>query len=86
MATHWTRFQDEEERAKNVYEQIDAVMSTMNGHEACGHSDEEENVEWLCELLKALTGVTSDGSYDPDVATVGRNAARRWLRGVGYVT
>lgn len=86
MAERRTRFHDEEERVKKTYEEIDTLLVVMNGREACGSSDEEENVEQLAELLMRLTGTCADASHDPDVATIGRMAALRWLRAIGYVT
>jgi hypothetical protein len=82
MTHRWTRFQDETERQKKVYEDLDVVLATAVGND---RADEKQTVEEFCELVKSLTGVTSDGSYDPDTATVGRCAARQWLRRVGYI-
>lgn len=69
---------------KNVYENIDAVLNAMNGREAC-YDDERENLEWLTELVKALTGLNSNGYLNPDIAKTGRVAALQWLRAIGYV-
>jgi hypothetical protein len=71
---------------KDIYENIDVVLSAMNGHEACGRSGERENLEWLAELVKALTGLNSNGHLNDDTARTGRAAALQWLRAVGYIT
>jgi len=70
--------------AKDVYENIDVVLAAMNGREAC-YDDECENIEWLVALVKALTGLDSNGHLNPDVAKTGRAAALQWLRTAGYV-
>lgn len=85
--TDRTRFPDGAERAKKVYEDIDVVFAGVVGGTLSGDcADEERAVEEFCELLKALTGITSRGYYDSRVALVGREAARRWLRATGYVS
>jgi hypothetical protein len=81
-----TRFQNEAELVKDTCEDIDVVLSAMNGREACGTFEERENREWLAKLIMTLAGITSTGAHDPDLAYVGRAAALRWLRGRGYVT
>jgi hypothetical protein len=81
-----TRFPDGAERAKNVYEDIDVVFASVVAGALSGDCADEERMVEFCELLKALTGITSNGSYDPDVAEVGREAARRWLRATEYVS
>jgi len=79
----WTRFPDEVERTKKVYEEISVVLATSVGND---RADEETTMEEFCELIKALTGIDLHGAFDPDVAMIGRMAARQWLRAVGYVT
>jgi hypothetical protein len=87
IMTDRTRFPDGAKRAKKVYEDIDVVFAGVVAGTLSGDcADEERTIEEFCELLKALTGITSNGSYDPDVAEVGREAARRWLRATGYVS
>lgn len=65
--------------------EIDDVLAAMNGHEACGRVEELENIIWLSDLVRALTGLNEYGEFNPDVARESRHHAGAWLRQMGQI-
>jgi hypothetical protein len=43
-------------------------------------------IDEMAEVIKMLAGITRTGTIDDDKASIGRQAAHRWLTDRGYIS